>query len=83
MLVSFDPGTDLAGAAEHCSCSISVGEVAVVVVVVAEGAAHTAQAADGLTRSQPAAAPQCPRKLGGCETKGVLTCAHHENKSNI
>lgn len=73
VLASFDPGTALAGA-QHCTSSISVQ---------GGGAAHTAQAADGLTQSQPAAAPQSPRKLSECETKGMLACAHQENKLSV
>lgn len=65
MLASFEPGMDLADA-ERCSSSISVEG----------GAAHTAQAADGLTQSQPATAPQSQRKLWARKTKSMLTCAY-------
>lgn len=57
MLASDDPGTDLAGA-EHCSFSIPSRWA---------GAAHAAQAADGLTRSQPASQPLHHSPRENCE----------------
>lgn len=71
------PGMDLEGA-KYCSTSTVAPSSQSGV-----GAAHAAQVADGLTQSQPAAAPQSPRKLFECETKKKKVCQRvhrHRNK---